>query len=535
MTNPKKNFKNVYEQARLEKTKKYGDPDRNLLITLGIIALVAVILIVTKQKSENGTLGFTRYYPSSTLLYMDFDEDNIKIKNESIKSGIKSFAFSNLFKETLNKNIYNILLKEDKKKLVRQGFKGNYSFGIWSRDKKLAKPAKLGIINLNNEVFATNFINQIFHENNTFSSKVFKGYKIIILPKGAYFINKRKLYLADSKQTLEYLIDNFILKKSDSLKSSKIIKNFKTLFNDKRAATIIAKDLNKFLGHKGLSEIHNYSIGILKLENDICDLNIFSKVKTALPQVDAKEAITSTFKKNKIYRVSKFIPDDTLLYISINNIYKYKNLLTPLLENESPFNFFDIIAVSKQNDLNIEELLKSNIFGALFNQKDYIFMVSKNEKIDKFQYNLENNILNKFMDIKSINYGKNEFKAVYNKKAQEGICWGEFNKEFYAISNTNSIQKLVNLNSNKKSKKLANNEYFLKLLKKNPQNSDIFAFVKINKLDAIEHNQKFLDLRNNENKNLFVSELLSKLDRLMLNINYNRDMINYRFLLDFKE
>ncbi len=534
MIKPKRNFKNVYEQARLEKTKKYGDPDRNLLLTLGVIAFAVVALIVTTKPKEDETLNFTKYYPASSPLYMDFYENNIKTNNESINSDIKSFTFSKVFKETLNKDITKTLLKKDKKKLAVQGFEGKYSFGVWKQDKKLAK---LGIINLNNEAFATSFINQIFHESNTFNSKVFKGYKITLLPQGAYFINKRKLYLANSESTLEYLIDNFILSKSDSLKDSKAMKDFESLFNTKRAGTIIAKDFNSLnslaLGDKELSKIHNYSVGILKLENDICDLNIFSKVKEVLPEVDAKEVINSTFKKNKIYQVSKLIPEDTLLYISVNNIYKYKNLLNSLTDNQSPYNLSDILALSKQNGIDLEELLKSNIFGAFFNQKDYIVMVSNNEKIDNLQQNLENNILNKFMNIKSINYRKNEFKAVYNKKAKESICWGKFNKEFYAVSNTNSIQKLVNLNSDSKSKKLANNEHFLKLLKQNPQNSDIFAFIKLSKLDNIEQSNKLLDLTNN--KNLSISEFLRNSDSLMLNINYNNDVINYRFLLNLKE
>ncbi len=536
MTNPKKNFKNVYEQARLEKTKKYGDPDRNLFITLGIIALAAVALIVTKQQKENETFDFTKYYPATAPIYMDFNENNIQVDNDTIKSGIKSFTFSKIFEQTLDKNIYKTLLREDKKQLFQKSFKGNYSFGVWNQDKKLAR---LGVINIKNEVFVNNFINQTIHKGNDFVSKIFKGYKIIVLPKGAYFISKRKLYLADSEQTLKYLIDNFILNKSGSLKDSDIIKKFKTLFNGKRAATFIAKDFNNLnnieLSNKGLSKIHNYSIGILKLEKDICDLNIFSKVKTALPKTDAKEVINSTFDKNNIYRVSKLIPDDTLLYVSVNNISKYKNLLNPLIDDQSPYNFFDVIALSKQSGLDLEELLRNNIYGALFNKKDYIFMVSKNEKTDKFQRNLENNVLKKFIDIKSINYGKNEFKAVYNKKAQESICWGEFNKEFYALSNTNSMKKLVNLNSNKKSKKLADADSFLKLLKKSPQSSDIFLFAKINKLDSFKQEHHFLDLEKSDNNELSVSELLSKLDRLMLNINYNRDTINYRFLLDFKE
>ena len=258
----------VFEHSLKEKINKYGDPRRNLLITILVIIFFGALIIIQQEKDLGITANYTRFYPDSTQLYIDakLTEKNISLINKSTNLHISNL--SDLLNRILcSKNNDKTRLQINQ--LMAETFANSFSFGTWiDVEKKYQVYRSLAIFPIEKKGKIDTLFKYLFSKNAKLTSSVFQGYKITysLNSKGAYLISRNNLFIADSYQTLTYIVEKHILKNSHNLYTLHSVRKAIGYLDEKRLGTIIINNigpsfskLNNIINEKYLTQIRKFN------------------------------------------------------------------------------------------------------------------------------------------------------------------------------------------------------------------------------------------------------------------------------------
>jgi hypothetical protein len=208
-----------------------------------------------KHGINNITAKNLSFYPDNTHFYVDVDLNN-KNSNTNILNNTSAQTAINFFN---NKNKF-INSPSNKKHLI-ETFGQSFSFGKWykninGKDYEL----NLSILPIQTSGTAYKLLSQLLDKKEKFSSRTYKGYKIIYFTKKrwVFLINGSHLYLSNNVIALKYVIDSNILHRHKGMKANPKIKKIMSMMQEYRLATVILNNTKQSLSEtdrKKLSEI----------------------------------------------------------------------------------------------------------------------------------------------------------------------------------------------------------------------------------------------------------------------------------------
>ncbi len=455
-----------------EKTLKYGSPHRTLILTAIIITLLSAALIVFygfQQKTTGITAEYSRYYPENTFFYVDAELSKEKSKKFSELTGYNIKDTADLLNRTFNAD-YHKYKSRIFNRLISESFGESFSFGTW-RDASVKNPVKrmLFIIPVKREGKANKLINDFLNKKGKLSYHSAYGYKIITLEnkKGAFLFRNDKFYLADSRETLVYIIKNHFLGKSSGLLSSKKFKKSLPLLTDERIGTVLISDLEilwdeiKTYLSKSYSQFDLMAGYFFKnIEGTAVSVNADKKMLYFNSYSSLNLAQSGIF-KNVFHDVlnikqqeqfSPIIPDDTLISFSLKNLKETIDFLSVIEKGNSGSsgNILDFLSLSNLHSKQIISNLLNN--EASFYSLDYGYALPKNAFLVKTDFKNAQTIL-KFADFFAaqsallkpykVIYRGNELKFYKNKKNYKRFLYGKTKGDYFVFGESKAVKSLI--------------------------------------------------------------------------------------------
>lgn len=500
----------MFDNISLEKIKKYGNPKRNLIITAFTIIFIAILTIILLFKSENKdmTENYASFYPASTSVYVDINLNDKNIKEINQVSNLHINGISDILSHIFS-DIYRNKNQKQINKLIFQTFENNPAFGIWSDNNNQAVKRSLFIVPIKREIKIRPLFQLLFGSNKKLTDKEFKGYKITTSfdKKGAFTILGNKLFLADSYETLVFIIKNYLVGNSDSLYDRKDVIKALHLLEKKRIGTIIFTDLSSDLSNLNVFAGKKYdikqvtAISILQDKNRVyfnsyTPLN-FSQIKDKL----FKKACKEIFKNHSsINFIPDFLPINTISFMSINRLSDYINFalelsgLKPSPEYEEGKNFIKMVT-SLDFDKDILDILNKNtVFAA----------VDTGEKRPAFVVALPcgkntNYIISRLVklipaqdpsaEISKITCKNLELGLISSRKFPVSLVYGQINPDLFVIGEKSAVVSIIDT-SHKNKTNVADTGIYKNLIENIPANPRILVYMNMNDINRINKKQK---------------------------------------------
>ena len=527
---------NPDELIFLAKLKKYGNQNKNLLITILILLCLAFVVNIYKVESKGITDIYTKYYPENTDLYLDVYLTKETVSEINKITGLTSSDISNLIIKLFKSDSDNLT---EIKSLTSQAFGNSFSYGTWI-DKEKIKKRTLAIFPVERECKVNCLVDALKGKKSELKQEVYQGYKINLYKNNerAYIINEGKLFIADSYKTLTYIIDNFFITSSQSLIKNKRVKNSLNHLETKRIGTIIINNQEKFneIRAKIPQSFQNYN----KNYNDIIGSLGLSIISAMFDQdsIYFKSYTPIDFNKIKDNKVRKAyekilgfdksltpyscLPKNVLLYTSMNNLGEYIDLNLEILKLKSSSNYVYFKEFVKMlTAIDLEEDLINNIKDevSLFvidnGNKNYktALLVKSNDQLD--------NALNKACKFLSMQlpYSKTS-KVSYKNMNLSLIKMGKYDNNFYygnlpdnifALGEKEAIESLIDYKADTQ-----NNEK-CEIIKRKITKEPIFlAYADFQKLKKMQKQNKVI-------KDKYLKNLEKNIKTVVLSINTDKN------------
>ena len=544
------NFSDINNNGLSEKIRKYGDPKRNLIITaITILVITFLVGIFFWKNGQSGITGvYADYYPASTSIYVDakLDAKNIDKINELTKLNIRDLPdlLSRLFLTNYTKERINI------NKLMSEAFDDSFSFGVWNDNRK---ERSLAVFTVKREAKIRPLFESIF--NKKLADKNFKGYKATISPDTgvAFSMIRDKLYVADSYDTLAFIIKNHILKSEKSLYDRSNVKHSVNLLEGERIGTIIVADytsgisrLSGMIGgkYKGeLADIEHFlksvdvtAISVL-LDKNLVYFNSYTSYNLSqIKSQSLKKAYENIFSKKHIDFNPGFLPENTLSFLLINELKDYIDFTVELsgikaTPEYDQFKQFIKLLTSLDFDKDILEILKNDTtiaaidvgngkteyVAVLANDNNTAHVISKLMKLIPLQL--------PSAEMSTITYKKLDLGLISDKKHSLMINYGKITPDLYAIGEKLAVESLIDA-TDKNKLNITEKDIYKRLNVQNLNDFRFLAYVNIQGLKKIEaekagiKNKVFLDkIKNNIKAALFTIKAENNVIKGSLQIN----------------
>ncbi len=457
-----------------EKTLKYGSPQRTFILTAIIITLLSAVLIVIysfEQKPTGITAEYSRYYPAKTFFYVDADLSNDKAVEFNKLTGFNIKDTADLLNRTFNAD-YQKYKSRIFNKLISESFGESFSFGTWKDASDTTdKKRMLFIIPVKREGKVNRLINDFLNKKGKLFYHSAKGYKIITLEhkKGAYLLRNDKFYLADSRETLVYIIKNHFLGKSASLLTSKKFKKSLPLLAKERIGTVLISEPDIFLDEakdylpKNYFQFSEETVNFLKsfagtavsIHTDKKMLYFKSYSPVNLNQAEIfKNAFQDVLNIKQKEAFIPVIPDDTVISFSLKNLKETVDFISAV-KNGSSHNSSDKIFgfSSVLGNLQFKQII-SNLLNneASLYLMDYGYSSPKNAFLAKVDLKSAETIL-KFSDFIALQtalvkpykviYRGNELKFYKNKKNYKRFLYGKVKADYFVFGESKAVKSLI--------------------------------------------------------------------------------------------
>jgi len=233
-------FEDIYCDSSKEKIEKYGDPNKNLIITVVLILFISIFVVFIEKKEIGGiTEDYSSYYPQATSAYIDieFNNENIQKINSLTTLDIKNLP--DFLSKILNTNThYKTSKKKAVEKLMKQVLGDELSFGTWNSN---GTDYSLIIFPIKREGNIHSLFKVLFGKNQKLVSKTYKGIRIITTKdkKAAYLINRERLFVANSYDALVFTLNNHILHNRPGLYDRNDVKKAFSYLDKDRIGTVL--------------------------------------------------------------------------------------------------------------------------------------------------------------------------------------------------------------------------------------------------------------------------------------------------------
>jgi|GEM_PF-3023367 len=510
-------FENCNNDCLLEKIEKYGDPNRNLIITAVIILFIAGLIVLFIEKKEIGgiTADYADYYPQSTTAYID-----IKLDDKSIQE-INNFTVLNikdlpdLFIRIFNAD-YRVTKRRKIDKLINQVLGDEFSYGFWN-SKGIDR--SLIIFPIKRESKINPLFRLLLGKNEKLTDKTYQGFRIVTAKnkKIAYLINRERLFVADSYETLTSIINNYILQDKKSLYDKKDVRRALAYVDKSRIGTILITNspsdnevLNNITNNK-FSVISGFLNGLISttaisvmIDKDIFYFNTYTPYdELIIGEENVEKAFRTVFDSNKQALSSDFLPQNTISYFTVSGLKNYMNLYLELIGIKAKPEFEQLkqfVKMTTELDYDkdiMETFSKNTVFATIDSgnsKPGYAVILSSTPKTDL--------VISKFIkllqiqvpsaEISKLSYKNLELNTVVSSKLPVTLCYGNIGKNLYAIGDKLAVESIIDTIKNKKC--FSNNNLFSDFKKHSIYNPGITAFMDIQKINAFApQNRKSLE------------------------------------------
>lgn len=467
--------------ATSEKIEKYGNPKRNFIITcltIIIIAVLAIIIICKKTPVTGITSDYARFYPESTMIYVDVNLNSKKLNELNDSTGINIKDLSNL----LNRLFVfspNDRKRETINKLMSEAFGNSFSVGVWD-DTINGKTTErsLAIFSLEREGKIQPLLKQLFSKRQKLDHKTFDGFNIVkVSDKGAYLTWRGKLYAADSFETLSFIIEKFILNNSKSLYKKDTIENSLGYLESDRIGTIILGDLSTGLTKfnninskkyneqienlKNFSKSMNSTVISVLMDKNLLYLNSYTPCNLSkIGNKYVRSAFETILDGNYTDFNPAFLPSNTISYMSIRNSRDYINLVLELYGIKQKPEYTEVkqfmkMLTSYDFDKDILEALNRDVILAAINinsgKPKYAAIFSGNNGIDPIISRLVKllQIQAPSSEISKTIYKDTDINLISSSKFPSDLYYGRINKNLYVLGEKYAVEALIDTVTNK--------------------------------------------------------------------------------------
>ncbi|MDD3012334.1 MAG: DUF3352 domain-containing protein [Candidatus Gastranaerophilales bacterium] len=499
-------FENYDKDCLLEKIEKYGDPNKNLIITSVLILFIAGLIVFFFGKREIGgiTADYADYYPQSTNAYIDvqLNDKSILEINKLTTLDIKNLP--GLLIKVFNAN-YRIKKSNKLDKLINQVLGDEFSYGIWN-SKGIDR--SLIIFPIKRESKIDPLFRLLLSKNEKLTGKIYQGFRIITAKntKIAYLINRDRLFVADSYESLVFIINNYILKDAASLYDRKDVRKALAYVDKGRIGTILLtnstsnNDLlnnitnNKFSAISGFFDRSIPTTAIaMRFDRDLFYLNSYTPYfESKIEGKNVEKAFQAVFDNEKQNLIPDFLPQNTISYFTVSGLKNYINLYLELSGIKDKTEFEQLKQFVKMTttldfDNDIMEIFsKNSIFATIASgnlKPGYAIILSTTPKtslvISKFIKLLQIQVPSE--EISKISYKNTELNIVSSPKLPAVLCYGNIDQNLYAIGDKLAVELIIDTIKAKKS--FSNNDLFGDFKEHALYNSGITAFIDIQKIN----------------------------------------------------
>ncbi|MFH0703283.1 MAG: DUF3352 domain-containing protein [bacterium] len=460
------NLNNSNDNVLSEKIKKYGNPNRNLIITALIIVfmIIAVVMMFKKKEISKMTTEYAGYYPSCTMLYIDAELTPEKINkiNESTNLEIKNL--SDLVNRLFDNN------KSEKYRLMSEAFGNSFSFGTWNTNQaNQTIERSLMIFPVEREGKINHLFEQLSGKEKPIN-KIFKGYKITSFPnkKIAFLLERNRLFLADSYDTLTFIINGYILKKSNSLYDGENVQKLLHFLDEDKIGTVIINepsqimpeniDANKkfkkeIINSRQVLKAFGVTVASLSIKNDLLYLNSYTNYDLfKIKNKNIRETLKIILEEKHDKFRPKILPENIMGYLYLKNPKNYINFALELSGSKIKYEQAKLLLKLFTNldlDKDVLKLLeKEAVFLAVNTDNSalgYMLILPVSEKMDFVISKLAKLFL---MQSPSVKILKNTYKNLNLNTVSlpnfPVVCYGKINQELYAFGEKSAVETFIN-------------------------------------------------------------------------------------------
>ena len=509
-----------------EKIQKYGDPSRNLFLTIVLIVFVGLLIAFSLSKKQDTSISseYAIYYPQSTLFYMDARLDSKAIENIN---KYKSHSVKGL--PDILGRIYTLENKNydsgRANTLMQETFSDSFGFGSWNQ--KDGAPGSLLIMPVKREIKIKKLFEILYGKNGRIAAKNYQGYKITTSKnkKGAFCLVGNKLFLADSYDTLVFIIDNYLVHSSNSLYNRHDVRELLYKLDKNRVGTVIFPDINYLFSKiEGLASLKDFSSSIKKFSNtlniaaasilinkDILEFNCFIPYNPDnIKDNFLKKAFEKIFIKSELAYTPDALPEQTVSFINIKNFNDYLYFMLELSnlnhtkEYEQAKQLMKMFT-SLDLDSDIISLFKDNTVLAAINtgkqRPDFALIIPDRQKTSDIVKTLIK-ILSTQMpgsELAKTTYRGKELELAYTSKRPEKIVYGKLSPGLYSIGEKGAVEYLIDTTAHKRLN-LSNNKLYKNFESYNNSESRVILYFNIDNALKIWNNQPFITKNDLYNK-----------------------------------
>ncbi|MDD3014581.1 MAG: hypothetical protein PHC34_12835, partial [Candidatus Gastranaerophilales bacterium] len=499
-------FKNYYNDCLLEKIEKYGDPNKNLIITAILILFIAGLIVLFLGKKEIGgiTADYADYYPQSTTVYIDIELNDKSLQEINRQTALDIKSLPDLLSKVFNAD-YEIQKRKALDKLINQVLGDEFSYGTWN-SKGIDR--SLIIFPIKRESKINPLFRLLLGKNEKLTGKTYQGFRITTArnKKIAYLINRERLFVADSYETLVFILNNYILQDRASLYDRKDIGKALAYIDKNRTGTILLTNCpsnNKLLNNISNDKFSSFSGSFngqvptsalsMMFDRDLFYLNSYTPYdESKIEGKNVKKAFKTVFDSDKQNLSPDFLPQNTISYFTVSGLKNYINLYLELSDIKSKpefeqFKQFVKMATMLDFDKDIMEIFsKNSIFATIDSgnlKPGYAVILSSNSKtglvVSKFVKLLQ--IQMSIEEITKISYKNQELNLISSPKLPVTLCYGNINPDLYAVGDKLAVESIIDAVKSKKS--FSNKDLFKDFKEHAVYNSGITAFIDIQRIN----------------------------------------------------
>lgn len=505
--------------GKAEKIRKYGDPKRNLLITICVVILSAFLLFLlfgNKKHVGGRTSDYAVFYPRSTVFYSDV-QLNSSIINKLNQTTLVNVHTTPDMMKSLGL-VGNMPPRTRKYLSVMMG--NSFSYGEWTL-KPGEKHRYLFVSNILNEMNSDKVFKKLLANGEKLSVKVYKGYRITFVKDGAaYTVHRNKLFVSDSYYSMAFIVSNFFVNHNKSVFDNDRFINVVKLLNNDRIASIYFKNtpesfknigsmINSDMDFSKLATAFNDTAGAFVYNNNSLNLDLYTtysslKIKSFI----IFDKLKNLFSKSSSILSECNIPDTTATYVSVKGIKKFINLYMMMyhISGSSEYNqlkgfFNQLTRLDFEKDILNEfnrDVLILNIKTAP-NTYEPLVVIPATEKTDFIHSRLLSAIKknNLGAGVYQLKYRNVPFENLKSSKVPISLDYARFSNGYYVLGQKKPFLAFIDANySNvlKSNDKVLDSNYSLLKFYVNPKNAsleslNVFSFNRVNLVPFLKHSK----------------------------------------------